>query len=146
MNLLVNGQVVRSAVGMGDREDLSALQWNVNNLIGSNATIQIVDAAAGCWWHINVDQIVQTDTSLSSVVTITNRYLCLPVKTGATRHFRCIKFTGKPQILVCQSFYSYIAKTYLADVAGHRRVSLKGEGALRQPSPPGRKRMFDICI
>ena len=84
MNLIVNGQVMRSAVGMGDREDLSALQWNVSDLVNSNATVQIVDTATGGWGHINVDQIVMTDTSLGSVVTLTNRYLNLPVKTGAT--------------------------------------------------------------
>ncbi len=85
MNLIVNGQIVRSAVGLGDREELTALQWNVGNLINSNATIQIVDTATGGWGHINVDQIIQTDASLGSVVTITNRYLNLPVKTGATK-------------------------------------------------------------
>ena len=111
MNLLVNGQVVRSSVGMGDREDLSALQWNVSNLISSNATIQIVDSATGGWGHINVDQIIQTDTSLGSVVTITNRYLNLPVKTGATSR----RFELVVDGLVTHEFFIELADTVTPD-------------------------------
>jgi fructan beta-fructosidase len=111
MNLLVNGQVVRTSVGMGDREDLGPLQWNVSNLISSNATIQIVDAATGTWGHINVDQIVQTDTSLGSVVTITNRYLCIPVKTGATRRLFELVVDG----LVTHEFFVELADTVTPD-------------------------------
>jgi sucrose-6-phosphate hydrolase SacC (GH32 family) len=96
---------------MGDREDLSALQWNVNDLINSNATIQIVDTATGGWGHINVDQIVQTDTSLGSVVTITNRYLCLPVKTGATRRLFELVVDG----LVTHEFFIELADTVTPD-------------------------------
>ncbi len=86
MNLLVGGQVVRSAVGMGDREHLDWLQWNVSTFVGQAAQIQIVDSYTGGWGHINVDQITETDASLSSVIIPTQRYLNLPVRTGATRH------------------------------------------------------------
>ena len=111
MNLLVNGQIVRSSVGMGDREDLSALQWNVSNLINSNATLQIVDNATGGWGHINVDQIVQTDTSLGSVVTVSNRYLNLPVKTGATAR----RFELVVDGLVTHEFFIELADTVTPD-------------------------------
>ena len=111
MNLLVNGQVVRSAVGMGDREDLSALQWDVNSLIGSSATIQIEDMASNGWGHINVDQIAQTDTSLASVVAITNRYLNLPVKTGSTSHRFELVIDG----LVTHEFFVELADTVTPD-------------------------------
>jgi fructan beta-fructosidase len=111
MNLLVNGQVAQSAVGMGDREDLSALQWNVGNLIGSNATLQIVDAATNGWGHINVDQIIQTDTSLGSVVTFSNRYLNLPVKTGATAR----RFELVVDGLVTHEFFIELADTVTPD-------------------------------
>jgi fructan beta-fructosidase len=86
MNLLVNGQVVRSAVGMGDREHLDWLQWNVSAFSNQTAQIQIVDSTTGGWGHINVDQIIETDTSLSSVIVATNHYLNLPIRTGATNH------------------------------------------------------------
>ena len=61
INLMVGGQVVRSAVGMGDREHLDWLQWNVSAFLGQTAQIQIVDSYTGGWGHINVDQIMQTD-------------------------------------------------------------------------------------
>lgn len=111
MNLIVNGQVVRSSVGMGDREELTALQWNVSNLINSNSTIQIVDTATGGWGHINVDQIIQTDASLGSVVTMSNRYLNLPVKTGATKRLLELVVDG----LVTHEFFIELADTVTPD-------------------------------
>ena len=69
INLLVNGVVVRTAVGMGDREQLDWLQWDVTGI--SNAQIQIVDnagPAARGWRHINVDEIIATDVSLPNVI------------------------------------------------------------------------------
>jgi len=87
INLLVNGQVVRTAVGMGDREQLDWLQWNVSSFLNKTAQIQITDNAgpnARGWRHINVDNIIATDVSLSSVIVPTKKYLLVPVKTGAT--------------------------------------------------------------
>ena len=91
MKLLVNGQVMRSAVGMGDREKLTWLQWKVSDLINSKAAVQIVDTATGGWGHVNVDHILQTDKSLGSVISLNRRYLNLPVKTGAvTKRFELV--------------------------------------------------------
>jgi fructan beta-fructosidase len=127
MNLLVNGQVVRSAVGMGDREDLSALQWNVEEFLNQTATLQISDTATGGWGHINVDQIVQTDASLGSVVTITNRYLCLPVKTGATKHLFELVMNG----LVTHEFFIELADTVTPDFYAFLDLSdFQGQEAL----------------
>jgi len=127
MNLLVGGQVVRSAVGMGDREALSALQWNVNNLIGSQAVLQIVDNATNGWGHVNVDQIVQTGTSLGSVVTISNRYLNLPVKTGATNHLFELVING----LVTHEFFIQLADTVPPDFYSFLDLSnFQGQQAL----------------
>ncbi|HSU55855.1 MAG TPA: immunoglobulin domain-containing protein [Candidatus Dormibacteraeota bacterium] len=86
INLVVGGHVVRSAVGMGDRESLDWLQWNVSDLTNQTAQIQVVDSYSDSWGHINVDQIVQTDTSLSSVLTASQRYLNLPASYGGPSH------------------------------------------------------------
>jgi fructan beta-fructosidase len=86
MNLLVNGKVVRSAVGMGDREHLDWLQWNVSAFNQQAAKLQIVDSAAHSWGHISVDQIEETDASLPGVFTASQHYLNLPVQTGAPKH------------------------------------------------------------
>ena len=65
MNLIVDGKVVRTAAGPnvnpGGSEQLAPASWDVAELAGRNATIEIVDARKGGWGHINVDQIVLTD-------------------------------------------------------------------------------------
>src|SRR5690242_7508170 len=107
MNLLVGGQVVRTAVGMGDREQLGWLQWNVSAYANQTAQIQIVDSATGGWGHINVDQITETDTSLTSSIIATNHYLNFPVQTGATNHLVELVQDG----LVVREFNIALAQT-----------------------------------
>ncbi|HUV66152.1 MAG TPA: GH116 family glycosyl hydrolase [Sedimentisphaerales bacterium] len=60
MNLFVEGQIVRTAVG-ADNEKLDWNFWNVEELAGKTARIQIVDSFSGGWGHINVDQIELSD-------------------------------------------------------------------------------------
>ncbi len=60
LNLLIDGKVVRSAVGWNS-DRLMPASWSVGEFAGQNAQIQIVDAAAGDWGHINVSSITQTD-------------------------------------------------------------------------------------
>lgn len=86
INLLINGRVVRSAVGVGDREHLGWLQWDVSAFTNQTAQLQIVDSATGSWGHINVDQILETDSSLPGIIVAKKKYLNIPVQTGATTH------------------------------------------------------------
>ena len=59
VNLLVDGEVVRSATGWkSDR--LVPVSWDVSRWLGRTARIQIVDGASGDWGHINVARFVQT--------------------------------------------------------------------------------------
>jgi sucrose-6-phosphate hydrolase SacC (GH32 family) len=60
MDLLVNGQVVRTASG-DDAERLAWKSWNVSEFKNQKAVLQIVDQATGGWGHINVDQITLAD-------------------------------------------------------------------------------------
>lgn len=60
MNLYVEGQIVRTAVG-ADNEKLEWNFWNVSEFAGKTAKIQIVDSFSGGWGHINVDQIELSD-------------------------------------------------------------------------------------
>jgi hypothetical protein len=59
MNLLVAGKAVRTAVGPnaspGGSEELAPASWDVGELAGKTAQIQIVDDATGGWGHINAD-------------------------------------------------------------------------------------------
>lgn len=61
INLLVDGTVVRTASGRND-ERLTWQVWDVTDLAGKQAHIEIVDDASGAWGHINVDQIEFADT------------------------------------------------------------------------------------
>ena len=54
VNLLVGGEVVRTATG-ANSETLDWSSWNLRDLIGSTAQIQIVDRNTGGWGHILAD-------------------------------------------------------------------------------------------
>jgi len=72
MNLLVHGQVVRTATGRNE-ERLDWQEWDVSEFEGKRARLQIVDEATEGWGHINVDQIVFTDAPPSSRVPLEER-------------------------------------------------------------------------
>jgi fructan beta-fructosidase len=96
MNLLVGNQAVLTATGpntqSGGNEELSASSWDVGQFQGKTARLQIIDNAKGGWGHINVDQIVFTDTKPAGLsrnatreLVLERRLLNFPVRTGATK-------------------------------------------------------------
>jgi fructan beta-fructosidase len=60
LNLLRDAAVVRTATGDAD-ERLNWKSWDVRELRGKKAVIQIVDRESGGWGHINVDHILLAD-------------------------------------------------------------------------------------
>jgi sucrose-6-phosphate hydrolase SacC (GH32 family) len=62
INLLVDGAVVRSATGNG-RNTLDWVAWDVQDLVGKSARIQIVDANTTANGRILVDEIGFSDTA-----------------------------------------------------------------------------------
>jgi sucrose-6-phosphate hydrolase SacC (GH32 family) len=68
INLLVGGKIVRTATGSSrtpqDTEHLSWHSWDVRDLQGKTARIEIVDRKKGNWGHINIDHILQSDRGL----------------------------------------------------------------------------------
>jgi fructan beta-fructosidase len=98
MNLLVAGDVVRTATGTntapGGSEELMLAFWDVSEFLGKMARIEIVDHHSGGWGHINVDHILLSDskpdipTYLKQQVrdfTVAKRYLLFPIQTGARK-------------------------------------------------------------
>jgi len=65
VNLLVGGDVVRSTAGK-ESEALDWAAWDVRDLIGREAQIQIVDRNSGGWGHILADQITFADAAAQS--------------------------------------------------------------------------------
>jgi hypothetical protein len=62
INLKVQGQVVRTATG-ADAEQLIPKGWDVTNLIGQTAVLEILDQQTGGWGHILIDQITFTGST-----------------------------------------------------------------------------------
>jgi non-lysosomal glucosylceramidase len=60
LNLVVDGAVVRTATGQNN-ERLELAYWDVGELQGRQAHLEIVDNAADGWGHINLDHIVFSD-------------------------------------------------------------------------------------
>ena len=60
VNLLVNGQPVRTATGNNDGT-LRPVKWDLNDLAGQSAQLQVLDDATGAWGHLVVDQAVLSD-------------------------------------------------------------------------------------
>jgi non-lysosomal glucosylceramidase len=60
INLLIDGKAVRTATGK-DNEKLEWHFWNVEDLQGKTAKIEIVDRHSGGWGHVNIDQIELAD-------------------------------------------------------------------------------------
>ncbi|MFO0893277.1 MAG: glycoside hydrolase family 32 protein, partial [Isosphaeraceae bacterium] len=72
----------------GGWERLRWRSWDLGDLLGKEAMLQVIDRRKGGWGHINVDQIVQSDRPRQSgparrELAISHRYLHLPVRTGA---------------------------------------------------------------
>ena len=163
INLLVDGKVVRTATGPnvepGGTERLGWHTWDVRDLAGKQAVIEIVDRRTGGWGHINVDQIVQSDRPRQAgpphrEITLEHRYLHLPVRTGApkqrmklsvegrtVREFDIELAEGKPDFWVFADLEPFRGKTR-ADRAGRRRARLadprrRSRRPTTSPTPAG---------
>jgi uncharacterized protein (DUF608 family) len=81
INLLVDGKAVRTATGIDDEKLLWEF-WNVRDLAGKRAQIEIVDASTSGWGHINLDEIVQSD-KLPSAEELKERHGLTNTDTGS---------------------------------------------------------------
>ena len=65
LNLSVGGEVVRTATGSED-ERLRWQSWDVRDLRGKRAVLQVVDDETGGWGHLNVDHIVLSAAAVAA--------------------------------------------------------------------------------
>jgi sucrose-6-phosphate hydrolase SacC (GH32 family) len=109
LQLLVDGEIVRSATGPNEKpggSELLALEfWDVAEFAGKSAVLRIMDDAKGGWGHINVDHILQTDTKPKGFVkdverefTESKRYLHIPIKNGAPKRVVTLLVDGDPAV------------------------------------------------
>ncbi|WP_405670360.1 GH32 C-terminal domain-containing protein [Streptomyces sp. NBC_01530] len=61
VQLIVDGKAVRSATGPNS-EALNWASWDLSDLQGKQAQIKVEDANTGGWGHLNLDQVVLSDT------------------------------------------------------------------------------------
>ena len=66
IKLVVNGEVVKRATGTNDYY-LKWKNWDVSNLIGKTAHIEIVDSVSTTWGHILIDHIIQSNVMVDKV-------------------------------------------------------------------------------
>jgi uncharacterized protein (DUF608 family) len=67
VRLMVEGKTVRTASGK-QQEQLAPVNWEVRDLAGKTAHLEIVDESSDAWGHINVDQIEFRDTPMTGRV------------------------------------------------------------------------------
>jgi fructan beta-fructosidase len=93
VNLIVDKRIVRTVTGQNSRpggsETLVWHVWDVSDMAGKFARIQIVDQLKGPWGHITADHFVMSDRKTGGPkrkeFAVEKRYLNLPVKNGAPK-------------------------------------------------------------
>jgi sucrose-6-phosphate hydrolase SacC (GH32 family) len=66
IKLVVNGETVRASTGSNDNL-LKWKNWDISDLQGQKAHIEIVDSVTGTWGHIKIDHIIQSDVMVDNI-------------------------------------------------------------------------------
>jgi len=147
MNLKSQGKIVRSATGPnkspGSSERLDWETWDLSDLMGKTVSLEMVDSRKGTWGHLNVDQIVQSDTprlmEIRQEFTVNQRYLIWPVSLDTKQKKRFfMTLDGEDKPFACYDICltnnpDFWVFTDLANFQG-RKVTVTGKipGTLRE--------------
>ncbi|MCB2153824.1 DUF4960 domain-containing protein [bacterium] len=80
VNLLIDGEVAKYAAGSSQTNRMDWLEWDLRDLQGATAQIQLTDTATGPWGHLNIDHIVLSNSPLNDLFAIDRKYLNIPVR------------------------------------------------------------------
>jgi len=103
LNLRVGGKVVRTATGK-ELELLAPARWDVADLKGQEAVLEIVDRRSDAWGHINVDQIVFSDVEPEAVLQLNS-----PIRAAASRI--ALPFSGAETATLANGFRAALKET-----------------------------------
>jgi fructan beta-fructosidase len=160
MNLIVDGRVVRSAPG-GERNVLDWESWDVSELRGKSARLQIVDRHRREWGHISVDHIYQSDAASRYAAKtrrfhIDSKYLNFPVDNEArgrlisfiingekVREFEISLAAGKPDYWVFLDVSEFEGKDAIVRINKYNPDKGKGFDSIFQADTfPGEDEVY----
>jgi fructan beta-fructosidase len=102
IELLVDGESRYRSAPLFPSEQLNSMSWDVSDLKGQKARIQIVDEQTGGWGHTLVDQIEMSDKDKSLFqsdhtvdLTIDKKYVLLPIQDDAREYNIAIEVDGE---------------------------------------------------
>ena len=103
IQLLIDNEVIGSCSGQnGSRMTTNILETRQHK--GKTARLRLLDENRGRWGHVQVDQIVQTDTKPKIVIigprtrdfTVNNKYLVFPINKREHKAWMTLSVDGKP--------------------------------------------------
>ncbi len=131
LQLIIEGDVIASTSGMND-ERLSLSSFDLTNYQGQRASLRILDNERGDWGHVNVDQIVLSDSKplvpsyqlRTREFTVADRYLVIPVENGARETELRMSVAGEPirkynvELATAEQFVDFYAYFTIGSHAG----------------------------
>ncbi len=68
VSLLVDGKPLRTATALKHSETMQKVSWDVSDLVGKKAVLEIIDQASGGWGHVNADDFTGSDKPAGKVI------------------------------------------------------------------------------
>jgi non-lysosomal glucosylceramidase len=140
VNLVVDGKVVRTRTGR-DSEEMHWANWDVRDLAGRTAHLEIVDRQSGPWGHILVDQIEFRDSprteagALEAEADFGTLCLALDRRSGPVRHAAALPEGDAPAGLFADDTGDEATRPFGKRLRGGLSGTLKlepgGEGRVR---------------